>query len=50
MKQYLLFRTLDAAIATTPKLYKELETRFEAMAPFIDFLNRPLAQARRAAF
>jgi uncharacterized protein (TIGR02453 family) len=50
MKQYLLFRTLDPAIATTPKLYKELETRFEAMAPFIEFLNRPLAQAKRAAF
>jgi uncharacterized protein (TIGR02453 family) len=41
-KQYLLFTTLDASIVTTPKLFTELEKRFRAMAPFLDFLNAPL--------
>jgi uncharacterized protein (TIGR02453 family) len=47
-KQYLLFTSLDAAIVTTPQLYTEVEKRFRAMAPFIDFLNAPLVQKRRA--
>ena len=46
-KQFLLFTTLDAAIVTTPKLFIELEKRFRAMAPFLDFLNAPLAGKRR---
>ena len=41
MKQFLLFQTLDAKLATTPKLYRELLTRFEAMTPFLEFLNCP---------
>jgi uncharacterized protein (TIGR02453 family) len=41
-KQFLLFRTLEASLATTPKLYRELAIRFEAMAPFLEFLNKPL--------
>jgi uncharacterized protein (TIGR02453 family) len=41
-KQFLLFTTLDAAIVTTPKLFVELEKRFRAMAPFLEFLNAPL--------
>ena len=48
MKQFLLFRTLDASIATTPKLYKEIVTRFEAVTPFLEFLNRPLKRPLRA--
>jgi uncharacterized protein (TIGR02453 family) len=47
-KQFLLFTTLDAAIVTTPKLFTELEKRFRAMAPFLDFLNAPLAGKRPA--
>ena len=48
MKQYLLFCTLESGIATTPKLYREVEARFEAIAPFVEFLNRPVGRARRA--
>ena len=47
-KQFLLFTTLDAAIVTTPKLFVELEKRFRAMAPFLEFLNAPLAGMKRA--
>jgi len=47
-KQYLLFASLDAALVTTPKLFGEIEKRFRAMTPFIEFLNAPLvAQAKR---
>jgi len=38
---------LDPALATTPKLLPEVRKRFEAMMPFVDFLNQPLVQARR---
>ena len=46
-KQYLLFTTLDAAIVTTPKLFVELEKRFRALTPFLEFLNAPLVGKRR---
>ena len=46
-KQFLLFTTLDAAIVTTPKLFTELEKRFRALTPFLDFLNAPLVGKRR---
>ena len=45
-KQYLLFTTLDPAVVTTPKLLPELEKRFRAIAPFLDFLNAPLDRKR----
>jgi uncharacterized protein (TIGR02453 family) len=48
-KQYLLFTKLDPAVVTTPKLFTELEKRFRAMAPFLDFLNAPLLDVRRRA-
>ena len=41
-KDWLLDITLDSALATTPRLYSELLDRFRAMAPLIDYLNRPL--------
>jgi uncharacterized protein (TIGR02453 family) len=41
-KQFLWFTTLDAAIVTTPKLFTELEKRFRALTPFLEFLNAPL--------
>jgi uncharacterized protein (TIGR02453 family) len=47
-KQYLLFTTLDAAMVTTPKLFRELERRFRAMTPFLEFLNAPLAAKKRS--
>jgi len=43
-KQYLLFRTLDAGVATTPKFYREIAGRFEVITPFLEFLNRPLSR------
>jgi uncharacterized protein (TIGR02453 family) len=48
-KQYLLFTKLEPTVVTTPKLFTELEKRFRALAPFLDFLNAPrLAVKRRA--
>jgi uncharacterized protein (TIGR02453 family) len=38
-KQFCLFATLDASLATTSKLAPEIVKRFEAITPFIDFLN-----------
>jgi len=46
-KQFLLFTTLDPAIVTTPKLFTELEKRFRALAPFLDFLNAPLVSVNK---
>ena len=43
----LLFTTLDPGMITTPKLFKEVERRFRAMAPVIEFLNAPLAARAR---
>jgi uncharacterized protein (TIGR02453 family) len=42
LKQYLLYVELDPEIATTPALFTEVLKRLKAMAPFIEFLNRPL--------
>jgi uncharacterized protein (TIGR02453 family) len=44
-KQFCLFATLDPAIAATPKLQREVVKRFEAITPFVDFLNAPLLGA-----
>ena len=41
-KDWILETTLDATLATTPKLYREILDRFRAMAPLIEYLNRPL--------
>lgn len=46
-KQYLLWSELPADVATTPDLYVEIVTRFQAMTPFMEFLNAPLAAQRR---
>ena len=43
-KQFCLFATLDPALATTSKLQSEVVKRFEAIAPFIDFLNQSLPE------
>lgn len=48
-KQFLLFATLGPEIITTPKLFAELEKRFRAMSPFLDFLNAPLVSKRKAS-
>jgi len=48
MKDWILDTTLDPALGTSPRLYKELADRFRAMTPLIEFLNRPLL-ARKPA-
>ena len=46
-KQWLVYVMLDAKLATTPKLLAEVRQRFEAMMPFVDFLNRPLVRVKQ---
>jgi uncharacterized protein (TIGR02453 family) len=48
-RQFCLFTSLDAGIATTPKLCTEVVKRFEAIAPFIDFLSGSAAAAGKKA-
>jgi uncharacterized protein (TIGR02453 family) len=48
MKDWILDVTLDLSLATTPKLQGEIVARFRAMAPLIEYLNRPLI-ARKPA-
>ncbi len=47
-KHWVLYDTerIDAKLATTTKLLPELVKRFQAMTPFVEFLNRPLAGRR----
>ena len=45
-KSFLLDVTLDPKLATTPRLFKELVNRIEAMTPFVEFLNAPLVGRR----
>ena len=47
-KQFLLYVELPAEIAVTPELFVETQKRFRAMAPFVEFLNAPLARAAKA--
>jgi uncharacterized protein (TIGR02453 family) len=42
MKDWVLDAALDPGLATTPKLQGEIVARFRAMAPLIQYLNRPL--------
>jgi uncharacterized protein (TIGR02453 family) len=41
-KDWILDSSLDPSLATSPKLYGEILERFRAMAPLIEYLNRPL--------
>ena len=41
-KRFVLYKTLSPDIVTTPRLYREIVTRLEAMTPFVEFLDRPL--------
>ena len=47
-KQFCLFSTLDASLATTQKLCAEVVKRLEAITPFIEYLNAPLVGATRS--
>lgn len=48
-KQWLVYTLLDPSLATTPKLFEEVASRFRAMIPLTEFLNAPLLRARRQA-
>jgi uncharacterized protein (TIGR02453 family) len=41
-KNFVLYTKLNPDIATTPKLFREIVTRFEAITPFVEFLDKPL--------
>jgi uncharacterized protein (TIGR02453 family) len=42
MKDWILDASMDGSLVTSPKLQGEIAARFRAMAPLIQFLNRPL--------
>ena len=42
MKDWILDISLDPALGVKPQLQREIADRFRAMAPLIEFLNRPL--------
>ena len=46
-KQFLFYTVMDPGIATTPKLEREVVTRFRALMPVLEFLNRPLVHAAK---
>lgn len=47
MKQFLLYIEMPADMVTTSRLFREIDARFRAMTPFLEFLNAPLAPKRR---
>jgi uncharacterized protein (TIGR02453 family) len=47
-KDWILDTELDSSLAATPQLHREIATRFRAMTPLIEFLNRPLLVDRPA--
>jgi uncharacterized protein (TIGR02453 family) len=49
MKQFHFGVELDAALATSPKLEKEITKRFLVMGPFVDWLHEPLIEQSRQA-
>lgn len=46
-RQWYLEATLEIKLLTTPRLVPELARRFELMAPFVNFLNRPFAHKEK---
>jgi uncharacterized protein (TIGR02453 family) len=49
MKRWLFYQTLDAELATSPKLLGELVKRFKAILPALEMLNQPLIRVRPRA-
>jgi uncharacterized protein (TIGR02453 family) len=45
-KDWILDVTLDAGVATTPEIYSAVAKRFRAMAPLVEYLNRPLLKRK----
>jgi uncharacterized protein (TIGR02453 family) len=46
-RQWFLESTLDSKVLLSSKVVKEIVSRFELMAPFVEFLNQPFAQKAR---
>ena len=46
-RQWAVFTNLPVETALSPTLLKEIATRFETAAPFVAFLNTPLASTPR---
>jgi uncharacterized protein (TIGR02453 family) len=46
-KRYILYIELPAELATTPRLYQEIRSRFRATLPFLQFLTAPFGQAKK---
>lgn len=49
MKRWVFWTTLNAKVATTPKIVPELVKRFKILLPVLEELNKPLATKKRAA-
>jgi uncharacterized protein (TIGR02453 family) len=47
-KQWFLESTIDAKVLHSPRLVQELAKRFALMTPFLEFMNRPFAQKKKA--
>jgi len=45
-KQWYFFKTLDAGLATSPKLVPAIADAFEAMTPVVEFLNEPFQKRK----
>jgi uncharacterized protein (TIGR02453 family) len=46
LKHHVVYEEVDSSIAQTPKLMPEIVKRFEAMTPFVDYLNGALRPVR----
>ena len=46
-KQWYLAAVLEPGLLTTPRLLPELSRRFEAMAPFVEFMGRPFHRSKK---
>lgn len=46
-RQWFLESTVDSKVLLSPKLVREIASRFELMAPFVEFLNQPFAHKAR---
>lgn len=48
-KQMYFYITLDPKLALTPKIRREVTTRFEQMADFLEWMNEAILEARAKA-
>jgi len=46
-KHYVFYVELPPDLVTSPELFGEVRKRFQALTPLVDFLNAPIAAARR---